>query len=33
MGNSRIEIVVGVFLVAGFLALGWLAMSLERCLG
>ena len=28
MGNSRIEIVVGVFLVVGFLALGWLALQL-----
>ena len=28
MGNSRREITVGVFLVMGFLALGWLAMQL-----
>ena len=28
MGNSRMEITVGVFLVMGFLALGWLAMQL-----
>lgn len=28
MGNSRAEILVGVFLVAGFLALGWLALQL-----
>ena len=28
MKNSRIEIVVGVFLVLGFLAFGWLAMQL-----
>ncbi len=28
MGNSRIEIVVGIFLVIGFLALGWLALQL-----
>ena len=28
MGNSRIEIVVGFFLVTGFLAFGWLALQL-----
>ena len=28
MGNSRMEITVGVFLVMVFLALGWLAMQL-----
>ena len=28
MGNSRIEITVGIFLVLGFLALGWLALQL-----
>ena len=28
MGNSRVEIVVGLFLVMGFLALGWLALQL-----
>lgn len=28
MGNSRMEITVGLFLVMGFLALGWLAMQL-----
>jgi phospholipid/cholesterol/gamma-HCH transport system substrate-binding protein len=28
MNNSRVEIVVGVFLVLGFLAFGWLAMQL-----
>ena len=28
MGNSRIEIVVGCFLVIGFLAFGWLALQL-----
>lgn len=28
MGNSRIEITVGIFLVIGFLALGWLALQL-----
>jgi phospholipid/cholesterol/gamma-HCH transport system substrate-binding protein len=28
MGNSRIEIVVGFFLVIGFLAFGWLALQL-----
>lgn len=28
MGNSRIEIMVGVFLVIGFLAFGWLALRL-----
>jgi phospholipid/cholesterol/gamma-HCH transport system substrate-binding protein len=28
MKNSRVEIVVGVFLVLGFLAFGWLAMQL-----
>ena len=28
MGNSRVEITVGLFLVMGFLALGWLAMQL-----
>jgi phospholipid/cholesterol/gamma-HCH transport system substrate-binding protein len=28
MNNSRVEIVVGIFLVLGFLALGWLAMQL-----
>ncbi len=28
MENSRVEIVVGVFLVLGFLAFGWLAMQL-----
>lgn len=28
MGNSRVEIIVGLFLVAGFLALGWLALQL-----
>ncbi|MCL2458345.1 MAG: outer membrane lipid asymmetry maintenance protein MlaD [Desulfobulbus sp.] len=28
MGNSRVEILVGVFLICGFLALGWLALRL-----
>ncbi|MBW1750046.1 MAG: outer membrane lipid asymmetry maintenance protein MlaD [Deltaproteobacteria bacterium] len=28
MKNSRVEIIVGVFLVLGFLAFGWLAMQL-----
>ena len=28
MGNSRIEITVGIFLVIGFLALAWLALQL-----
>ncbi|NLZ16564.1 MAG: outer membrane lipid asymmetry maintenance protein MlaD [Desulfobulbaceae bacterium] len=28
MGNSRIEIMVGIFLVIGFLAFGWLALRL-----
>ncbi len=28
MGNSRVEIVVGCFLIAGFMALGWLALQL-----
>lgn len=28
MGNSRVEIFVGIFLIAGFLALGWLALQL-----
>lgn len=28
MGNSRVEIVVGCFLIAGFAALGWLALQL-----
>ena len=28
MGNSRMEITVGLFLVMGFLALGWLAIQL-----
>lgn len=28
MGNSRIEIVVGLFLVIGFMAFGWLALQL-----
>lgn len=28
MGNSRMEIFVGFFLVLGFLALGWLALQL-----
>ena len=28
MGNSRMEITVGLFLVMGFLALGWLALQL-----
>ena len=28
MNNSRVEIAVGIFLVAGFLALGWLALQL-----
>jgi phospholipid/cholesterol/gamma-HCH transport system substrate-binding protein len=28
MGNSRVEIFVGFFLVIGFLALGWLALQL-----
>ncbi len=28
MGNSRVEIMVGVFLVIGFLAFGWLALRL-----
>ena len=28
MGNSRVEIFVGFFLIAGFLALGWLALQL-----
>ena len=28
MGNSRVEIVVGLFLIVGFLALGWLAIQL-----
>ncbi|MDO5673609.1 MAG: outer membrane lipid asymmetry maintenance protein MlaD [bacterium] len=28
MGNSRVEIMVGVFLVLGFLAFGWLALRL-----
>ena len=28
MGNSRIEIMVGIFLVIGFLAFGWLSLRL-----
>lgn len=28
MGNARVEILVGCFLVIGFLALGWLALQL-----
>jgi len=28
MGNSRVEMVVGLFLVLGFLAFGWLALQL-----
>ena len=28
MGNSRIEVMVGVFLIIGFLAFGWLARRL-----
>jgi phospholipid/cholesterol/gamma-HCH transport system substrate-binding protein len=28
MGNSRVEIFVGFFLIVGFLALGWLALQL-----
>lgn len=28
MNNSRVEIAVGIFLVLGFLAFGWLAMQL-----
>ncbi len=28
MKNSRVEIIVGIFLVLGFLAFGWLAMQL-----
>ena len=28
MNNSRVEIAVGLFLVAGFLAFGWLALQL-----
>jgi phospholipid/cholesterol/gamma-HCH transport system substrate-binding protein len=28
MGNSRVEILVGFFLICGFLALGWLALRL-----
>jgi len=28
MNNSRVEVVVGIFLVLGFLAFGWLAMQL-----
>jgi len=28
MGNSRVEISVGFFLICGFLALGWLALRL-----
>jgi len=28
MGNSRVEIFVGFFLIIGFLALGWLALQL-----
>ena len=28
MGNSRIEIMVGIFLVIGLLAIGWLALRL-----
>ena len=28
MGNSRVEIVVGLFLVMGFVALGWLGLQL-----
>ncbi|MDR2550542.1 MAG: outer membrane lipid asymmetry maintenance protein MlaD [Desulfobulbus sp.] len=28
MGNSRVEILVGFFLICGFLALGWLALKL-----
>lgn len=28
MGNSRVEIVVGLFLVMGFAALGWLGLQL-----
>ncbi len=28
MGNSRVEIFVGIFLIVGFLALGWLALQL-----
>jgi len=28
MGNSRVEIFVGIFLIVGFMALGWLALQL-----
>jgi phospholipid/cholesterol/gamma-HCH transport system substrate-binding protein len=28
MNNSRVEVVVGIFLVLGFMAFGWLAMQL-----
>lgn len=28
MGNSRVEIFVGIFLIIGFLAFGWLALQL-----
>ena len=28
MGNSRVEIMVGVFMVVGLLAFGWLAFRL-----
>jgi ABC-type transport system involved in resistance to organic solvents, periplasmic component len=28
MGNPRVEIMVGLFLIAGFFALGWLALRL-----
>ena len=28
MGNSRVEVIVGVFLVIGFLGFGWLALQL-----
>lgn len=28
MGNSRFEVIVGLFLMIGFLALGWLALQL-----
>ena len=28
MGNTRLEILVGIFLIVGFLALGWLALQL-----
>jgi len=28
MGNSRVEVIVGIFLVIGFLGFGWLALQL-----